>query len=424
VQRLDFDSKRDVAVQRLYEKIAMDILRFITAGSIDDGKSTLIGRLLLDTGNIKNDILESVKAGNDSGDVNLAFITDGLRAERLAGITIDVAYKYFTTPQRKFIITDAPGHFHYTKNLVTGASGVDAMIILIDATIGISMQTLIHSMVASFLGIPNLVVAINKMDLAGYDEAVYTLLKTEYNQIAEQLKLDNITYIPMSALEGDNVTSPSVNMPWYKGDNLLQYLEECKISELRDSGNLRMTVQYVANGFIYGKVVSGTIKTGEKICINGEEETAAIKSIIHNYTEVSDATAGQDICLVLAYDKPVNRGDILTHVNDNLQYTNEFEADLCWLDETSHLQLDKEYIIRITSAEVTGQVKEINSKTVVDSSINYDNNEPISVNEFARIRIRTHSKVAFDNFNQIRETGRGILIDKDTNNTSGALIFR
>ena len=411
-------------MQRLYEKIAMDILRFITAGSIDDGKSTLIGRLLLDTGNIKNDILESVKAGKENGDVNLAFITDGLRAERLAGITIDVAYKYFTTHQRKFIITDAPGHFHYTKNLVTGASGVDAMIILIDATIGISMQTLIHSMVASFLGIPNLVVAINKMDLAGYDEAVYSLLKTEYNQIAEQLKLENITYIPMSALEGDNVTSPSENMTWYKGDNLLQYLEECNISELGENGNLRIIVQYVANGFIYGRVVSGMLQTGSHVNINGSGINAAVKTIFHNYTEVSDATAGQDICLVLETDQPVNRGDILTNVNDNLQYTYEFEADLCWLDETRELELNKDYKIRIASAEVTGQINEIISKTVVDSSINYDSNEPISVNEFARVSIRTNNKVAFDNFNQIKETGRGILIDRDTNNTSGALILR
>ncbi len=411
-------------MQRLYEKIAMDILRFITAGSIDDGKSTLIGRLLLDTGNIKNDILESVKAGKENGDVNLAFITDGLRAERLAGITIDVAYKYFTTHQRKFIITDAPGHFHYTKNLVTGASGVDAMIILIDATIGISMQTLIHSMVASFLGIPNLVVAINKMDLAGYDEAVYSLLKTEYNQIAEQLKLDNITYIPMSALEGDNVTSPSVNMTWYKGDNLLQYLEECKTSELGENGNLRIIVQYVANGFIYGRVVSGMLQTGSHVNINGSGINAAVKTIFHNYIEVNEATAGHDICLVLETDQPVNRGDILTNVNDNLQYTNEFEADLCWLDEASELELNKDYKIRIASAEVTGQINEIISKTVVDSSINYDSNEPISVNEFARVSIRTNNKVAFDNFNQIKETGRGILIDRDTNNTSGALILR
>lgn len=399
----------------------MDILRFITAGSIDDGKSTLIGRLLLDTKNIKTDILDSIKAGNE---INLAFITDGLRAERQAGITIDVAYKYFTTPHRKYIITDAPGHFQYTKNLVTGASGVDVMIILIDATIGISMQTRRHAMVASFLGIRNIVVAINKMDLVGYNQSVYTTIKNEFLGIAAQLKLHNVHFIPMSALHGDNVTFRSEKMGWYKDGTMLQFLEECMPEHTGSTGLMRLAVQYVRNGQIYGRVVSGSIKMGENVGIYPAGSKAVVKQIIHGYAEVGEAIAGEDVCVLLDGNIAVKRGDMIAHSADKPECNKELEADLCWLDTSAALELNKDYILRTATAETTCRVKEIISKTDIDTWLNYTDEKPVSVNEFARISVVTGSDVVYDNFSILPGTGRAILIDKDTNNTSGALIIR
>ncbi len=400
----------------------MDVLRFITAGSIDDGKSTLIGRLLLDTGNIKSDILESVKEDND--DVNLAFITDGLRAERQAGITIDVAYKYFTTPNRKFIITDAPGHFQYTKNLVTGASGVDAMIILIDATIGISSQTRRHSMVASFLGIRNIVVAINKMDVSGYDQSVYNSIKNSYSEIAIRLNLDQVTYIPISALKGDNVTRHSYHMPWYTGPALLQFLEACKPEIKADDGRLSVTVQYVAGNNIFGRLVSGTIKRGQNVVVYPGRITSIVKEIINNYIIVEEAFTGHDICVQLELQGTLMRGATITGIGEGPEYSNEFEADLCWLDELSEVVLNRDYILRIGANEVVSQVKEIISKRYIET-LGYSNDQKsVSVNEFARVIIHTSSNIAYDNYSQVHETGRGILIDITTNNTSGALIIR
>ncbi len=405
----------------------MDILRFITAGSVDDGKSTLIGRLLYDTNNLKADVLESVSA---NAAINLAHITDGLRAERQEGITIDVAYKYFTTPNRKYIITDAPGHFQYTKNLVTGASNVDAIIILIDARNGITAQTRRHSLVASFLRIKQVVVAINKMDMMGYDEAIFKVIKNEYLQIAEKLQLPDVNFIPVSALEGDNISFRSGNMPWYDGVTLFEYLEKCEGKENAVNAEMRFSVQYVRDNAVYGKMISGTLKSGDVLLVNPQGERLVADKILHGYDEVLEAVAGQNICLFVNGD--VKRGDILTRELNTLQCGQEIEAELCCLDTQNALQAGKDYLLRIGTAETICKVKEIICKTDNDTFETYKSEEPVSVNEFARVKIKMKDKIAFDCRRVLQgqrhrpgqaETGRGIIIDPETNNTSGAFII-
>ena len=393
----------------------MDILRFITAGSIDDGKSTLIGRLLLDTQNIKSDILDSVTAGDNGNGPNLAYITDGLRAERQAGITIDVAYKYFTTPTRKYIITDAPGHFQYTKNLVTGASGVDVMIILIDAVNGILAQTRRHSLVASFLGIKHVVVAINKMDRVGYDESVFNKIKVEYQQIASSLHLQNVSYIPLSALHGDNLTFKSTHMPWYTGETLFSYLQNCDTHPASDTIDTRFIVQYTQEGYLFGKLVAGGIANGDTVYSIKTGQTAQVVTVI-------DKSASENICLKM--DQPLfGRGAVLSHSVNTPRCTTEFEANLCWLDDTALLVPGKEYLLRINTSETICTITAIISRTNNDTFEKETAPASLAVNEFARVRISTNEPVVYDDYNLIKETGRGILIDCTTNNTSGALII-
>jgi sulfate adenylyltransferase subunit 1 len=402
----------------------MDILRFITAGSIDDGKSTLIGRLLLDTKNIKSDILDAISGkGTMGNEVNLAFITDGLRAEREAGITIDVAYKYFTTPQRKFIITDAPGHFHYTKNLVTGASGVDAIIILIDAVNGISEQTRRHSLVASFLQIDNIVVAINKMDLVGFDKSVYNSIKQDYLKIAEQLKLRSVSFIPICALNGDNIISHSSKMAWYTQGTLLEYLENCKPKKQNSIIGIRLPIQYSSGDYHYGRLLSGTIKKEDTLLINAGEQQVIVDKIISNYKEVNQAFAGMDICFSVKDRTTINRGDLLSDIDLTPACTNEFEAAICWLDDTLPLTVNKEYLLRINARETTCYISKVISKTLNATFDKQFEQDHVSVNEMATVIIKTVDSVTYDSFAKIQETGRAIIIDIETNNTSGAVII-
>ncbi len=407
----------------------MDILRFITAGSVDDGKSTLIGRLLFDTNNIKTDIITSL-SGNSTGEntINLAHVTDGLRSEREQGITIDVAYKYFTTQNRKFIITDAPGHFQYTRNLVTGASSVDLMIILIDARHGITSQTRNHSIVASFLKIGKIVVAINKMDMVGYDEAVYSKIKDEYNQIAQKLNLNNSTFIPISALNGDNVCIPSTNMPWYNGSNILSALENHPIAT-HNSNTLRFQVQYVLNekhkdynqGYA-GKLISGNINGGDEIIINNEN-TAIIGEILLGYHQTDKAEEGQNIVLYLKSDKIFSRGDMFHSSTNRPYYTNKIQAAVCWLDNNNDMNVGGEYILRIGATTTQCTVIDIIDKTDNLTLDKYSDNTPVSVNQIASIVVQTKQPIMVDKFDDITETGRGILINKTTNFTSGAFVI-
>ena len=400
----------------------MDILKFTTAGSVDDGKSTLIGRLLYDTGNIKEDILLSV---TDNDDLNLAHITDGLRAEREQGITIDVAYKYFSSKNRKYIITDAPGHFQFTKNLVTGASGVDVMIILIDAQNGITAQTKRHSQVASFLRIKHIVVAVNKMDIVGYDEAVFTQIKSEYELIARQLQLTQTTFIPISALCGDNISGDSPSMPWYSGNTLLHFLENHK-PEPHRSIYARYIVQCQIKDDITGfagKLLSGVLRTGEEVMICPQMQIAVIDTIIAGYDEVQEAQPGENICLFFNDHTKAKRGDLITCINNAPILNNIIEAELCWMDAQNDLQKGKEYMLRINSAETRCRVTDILYKTNPDTFKQYNDGENMMVNQFAKVRIATGTQIAYDIYSEHPATGRGIIIDLATNNTVGAFII-
>lgn len=408
----------------------MDILRFITAGSVDDGKSTLIGRLLYDTNNIKTDIISSI-SGNDAAgaNINLAYVTDGLRSEREQGITIDVAYKYFTTQNRKFIITDAPGHFQYTRNLVTGASGVDLMIILIDARHGITSQTRNHSMVASFLKINKIVVAINKMDIVGYDEAVYNKIKDEYDRIAIKLNLTNISFIPISALIGDNVCTASTNMPWYNGTNILNLLENHPVY-VNQSNVFRFQVQYVLNinynecklGYA-GKIISGSIRTHDKISINNYKDSASIGELLIGYNPTNIANEGQNVVIYLESEKTFSRGDIFHTSNTSPFFTHEILVTVCWLDNNSGLNVGDEFIIRIGAMETKCIIKHILDKTDSLTLDKYWDNTPVTVNQIASILIHTKSPIPIDKFDEIPENGRGIIINMATNYTSGAIVI-
>jgi sulfate adenylyltransferase subunit 1 len=407
----------------------MDILRFITAGSVDDGKSTLIGRILYDTNNIKTDVLRSVSVDNSSA-MNLAHITDGLRSEREQGITIDVAYKYFTTANRKYIITDAPGHFQYTKNLVTGASGVDAMIILIDARNGITEQTRRHSLVASFLRIDKVVIAINKMDAVGYEERQFAKIKDAYLQIAEKLQLKNVTFIPISALLGDNVSFPSEKMPWYAGQTMIQYLEHCEpVRPRTDMG--RFSVQCVINnggkiipkGYA-GKMLSGRFQVGDTVSLySSAVNHAVISKIMHGYSEIQEATAGENISIYFEELNDLERGCIVSDLSFPPIYADEFDATICWLNTEHPMPTGHQYILRISSSETICTIEEVLSKTEVTSFEKYTDELPLAVNQFANVRIRTKDKIAYDTYASLRENGRGVIIDPDTNYTSGAFII-
>lgn len=400
----------------------MDILRFITAGNVDDGKSTLIGRLLYDTGNIMSDVLATF-SGDDS--LNLAHITDGLRAERQQGITIDVAYKYFTTEDRKYIIADAPGHFQYTKNLVTGASGVDAVIILIDARNGITAQTKRHSLVAAFIKKRNIVVAINKMDFSGFSEDLYTTIRNEFKSIADILHLPDVTYIPMSALLGDNVISPSINMPWFKGSTLLQYLDNC-LPEQPIDNIFRFTTQYVTSDtstqYCAGKICAGFVSAGDTILVSPSGETGVVRMITIGSRSIDIAYAGQSVCLFIVCNEPINRGDIISELHDAPTISNTIDARICWLDETP-LTEGKEYFLQLNSMDTLCRIEKIISKTSLESLSEYEGSTFVEMNEFATITIKTHNPIVFDSFERIPPMGRGILIDEETNYTSGAVVI-
>jgi sulfate adenylyltransferase large subunit len=400
----------------------MDILRFITAGNVDDGKSTLIGRLLYDTGNIKTDVLQTI-TGEDT--INLAHITDGLRAERQQGITIDVAYKYFTTADRKFIISDAPGHFQYTKNLVTGASGADVMILLVDAVTGITAQTKRHALVASFLRKKQIVVAINKIDAVGYSQAIYTSVCDTFSNIAAHLSLPGITYIPISALLGDNVINLSTNTPWYRGASLLQYLELCPPDQPINN-IFRFIVQYVTKGngiqYCAGKVVAGFVCAGDTVVIYPDGCTAVVRMIMNGFQDTDIAHAGQSVCLYIECTQAISRGSTISESNIIPQVNNTMDVNVCWLDEEP-LVPGKEYYLQMNSCNTICCINEIISKTSVDTLENLPGGVTLEMNEFARIKIKTKDSLAFDSFQHIPPTGRGIIIDMETYYTSGAFVI-
>jgi len=400
-------------------------LRFTTAGSIDDGKSTLTGRLLYDTGNIKDDVLESVsKVGNT---INLAHITDGLRSERAGGITIDIGYRYFKTNNRKYIISDAPGHFQYTKNMVTGASNVDVMIILVDARNGITSQTRLHSLVASFLRTRYIVVAINKMDVLAYAEDVFESIRNEYRSIAEKLQLRDVIFIPISALHGDNVSAHSENMPWYHGPDLLSYLEQCDTHKTAN-GPGRLSIQHTAEDestgrtLYFGKVLSGEIHKREQLTVFPSGNEVLIEKNISGYEEVETAKAGENICLELNTNDEVKRGNILAPPTHRPQCAKHLTADICWLDPEIDCDQNKEFILRINTQESICRFSDIEYR-INPFSFDKERVAGLKVNEVASVIIVTEISVVYDNYDVCPENARGIIIDPATHNTVAAIMI-
>jgi sulfate adenylyltransferase subunit 1 len=413
----------------------MDILRFITAGSVDDGKSTLIGRLLYDSKSILIDQLEAIEKQSKNkaeGEIDLALLTDGLRAEREQGITIDVAYKYFSTPKRKFIIADAPGHIQYTRNMVTGASNSELAIILVDARNGVVEQTRRHSIITSLLNIPHVVVAINKMDLVNYSEDVYNNIVIDYQEVARSLGLKDIKYIPISALKGDNIVERSEKFSWYEGESLLHHLENIQLDSDVNLSDPRFSVQYVIRpqapdlhdyrGYA-GKVISGIYKKGDKVIVLPSGIESNIKAIEIGGKEIDEAYALQSVVLHLEDDVDVSRGDMIVPLDNQPRTENEFEALLCWMDNKPLIPGNK-YLLQINSRVVRSVVKEIEYKLDVNTLQKNYSPEKAVLNDIIKATIKTASPVAFDSYKKLRQNGGAILIDETSCVTVGACMLQ
>jgi len=406
----------------------MDMLRFITAGSVDDGKSTLIGRLLYDSKSVFQDQLDALeRAGQVNGEINLALLTDGLKAEREQGITIDIAYKYFATPKRKFIIADAPGHIQYTRNMVTGASNSDLAIILIDARKGVIEQTYRHSYITSLLRIPSVVVCVNKMDLVDFSELRFEEIKKQYIEFAKELNLKTIEFIPISALRGDNVVESSKDMPWWKGNTLLGFLEEVEISFDEEESHPRFPVQYIIRpqteefhdyrGYA-GQIRSGLFSVGDDVTILPSGLKSKIKQIDTFEGQVPDANAPMSVTILLADDIDVSRGDMIVPTKNEPKVSQDLIADVCWMD-SKPLQLGNKYLFRQTTSTVKAAVKEVTFRVDTQNHSKLEVSS-LELNQIGRIVIRTAKPVAFDAYNEIRGTGSFVLVDEGTNQTVAA----
>ncbi|AZB36267.1 sulfate adenylyltransferase subunit 1 [Chryseobacterium bernardetii] len=412
----------------------MDILRFITAGSVDDGKSTLIGRLLYDSKSILQDQLEVLekhsKNKNDDG-VDLALLTDGLRAEREQGITIDVAYRYFSTSKRKFIISDAPGHVQYTRNMITGASNSDLMVILIDARQGVIEQTRRHSIIASLLKLKKVAVAINKMDMVDYSQEVFETIEADYAKIAESLGLKEVSYFPISALKGDNIVSGSSHTDWYQGPSLLEYLENVTLNEEQNTGS-RFQVQYVIRpqtealhdyrGYA-GQVLSGKFQKGDKIQVLPAGITSEIVKIEINGIEKEEAFEGQPVVFHVADDVDISRGDIFATEEQLPAVEKDLEVLLCWLDQKA-LQPGNKYLLQQNSRLIRAVVKEIDYKIDVNTLTQEKAEGNIKLNEVVKVTLRTAQPLVYDSFINNKRTGSAILVDETSNSTVAACIIQ
>lgn len=413
----------------------MDILRFITAGSVDDGKSTLIGRLLYDSKSIMIDQLEAIEKqtrNREEGDIDLALLTDGLRAEREQGITIDVAYKYFSTPKRKFIIADAPGHIQYTRNMVTGASNADLIIILIDARHGVIEQTRRHSIVASLLNIPHVIVAVNKMDMVDHAQDTYNNIVIDYAAVAASLGLPQVTYIPISALHGDNIVDRSERLSWYEGETLLELLENLEVQTDANLVHARFPVQYVIRpqtGLLHdyrgfaGKLISGIYQKGDQVTILPSGLQTRISRIEVGGKEVEEVFAPQSAVLHLEDDIDVSRGDVIVPSHDLPDSTQELDVLLCWMSNKP-LAEGNRYLLQINSRQVKSIVKEIRYKLDVNSLQQEALTGTVGLNEVVRATIKTASPVACDTYKRLRVNGGAILIDETSNVTVGACMIQ
>ena len=413
----------------------MDLLRFITAGSVDDGKSTLIGRLLYDSKNILVDQLEALERSTKNrtdGSVDLALLTDGLRAEREQGITIDVAYRYFTTPRRKFIIADAPGHVQYTRNMITGASNASLIIILVDARLGVVEQTRRHSIIASLLKIPHVVVAINKMDLVDYSRDVFNNIVIEYAEVAKQLGLKDITYIPISALNGDNIVDRSEHTDWFDGKPLLQFLEEIPVDNDINYTDARFQVQFVIRpqtedlhdyrGYA-GKLASGIFKKGDKVTILPAGHESTIATIEIGGREVEEAFAPQAVVLQLADDFDISRGDAIVKTGNLPRVSNELDVVLCWMGDKP-LQAGDKYYLQHNSRLLRAVVKDIAYQIDVNTLQHKPVEGQVRLNEIVKATIKTAAPLVYDPYDTISVTGSAILVDETSNSTVAAVLLQ
>lgn len=409
----------------------MQLLRFTTAGSVDDGKSTLIGRLLYDSKSIFEDQLEAVEEASRSRgneEVNLALLTDGLRAEREQGITIDVAYRYFATPKRKFIIADTPGHIQYTRNMVTGASTADLAVILVDARHGIMEQTVRHTYIASLLAIKQVVVCVNKMDLVDFSQEVFDKIVADYKSMSASIELDNVTFIPISAKLGDNVVNKSENMPWYTGKALLDFLETVQLpTEAED--RLRLPVQYVIRpisskfpdfrGYA-GRLAEGSLKVGDKVKVYPSEMTSTVTGIYLGEKKLETAVTPESVDVTLADDIDISRGDVIVSVSGvQPMMEQDILLNVCWF-RNSALQQGKKYVIRHATGKTLGIVKEIEYKIDINTREKIYDVEELVMNDIARVRIRTAEPLIYDYYKSNRTMGSLIFVEEGTNDTVGA----
>jgi sulfate adenylyltransferase subunit 1 len=409
----------------------MELLRFTTAGSVDDGKSTLIGRLLYDSKAIFQDQLEeveraSIKKGDDH--INLALLTDGLRAEREQGITIDVAYRYFHTPKRKFIIADTPGHIQYTRNMVTGASTANAAVILVDARHGVIEQTIRHAYIASLLCIPHVIVCVNKMDLVDFSEEIFSSIQKKFLGFAANLNLKDVRFIPISALLGDNVVDRSKRTPWYDGPTLMFLLENLYISNDNNLVDARFPVQYVVRpqlaefpdfrGYA-GRLASGTFKVGDRVKVLPSGFTSTIESIIFHKEKLESAIAPQSVIITLTDDLDVSRGCMLVPAENGIEVGQDIDLMVCWLSDKP-LNTNAKYVLKHTSSDARCMVKEVKFKIDINSLEKLYDDKTINLNDIACINIRTTKPLFYDSYRTNRITGSLVIIDEATNVTVGA----
>lgn len=425
------EKRKDTFNQQSMNIENSQLLRFTTAGNVDDGKSTLIGRLLLDSKSFFTDQLKSIsEASNRKGmeGIDLALFTDGLKDEIAQGITIDVAYRYFSTPKRKFIIADTPGHFEYTRNMVTGASTANAAVILIDARKGVTEQTKRHSFIASLLQISHIIVCINKMDLVQWDEKIYNSIIADFEKMSSKMLVKDVQYIPVSALKGDNVVHRSEHMPWYYGAPLLHTLESMHISSDINKVDARFPVQLVTRvqegkyadfrGFA-GKISSGVLRKGDHVIALPSGQTSTINSIITYDSELEEAHAPMSVTLTLTDEIDVSRGDLIARVNNQPKCSKEFDVMLCWLNNSPAKARAKYRIVQTTN-EQRAIIKEIVYKIDIQTFDRENNVEEIKMNDILRVKLQTTKPVMIDSYRENRSTGSIILIDESTNETVAA----
>ena len=410
----------------------MDLLRIATAGSVDDGKSTLIGRLLYDSKALDDDVLAAVEEASwrhHSDYLNLALVTDGLRVEREQGITIDVAYRYFSTPTRKFILADTPGHVQYTRNMVTGASTAEAVLIMIDARNGVVEQSRRHAVTASLLGIDHIIVCVNKMDLVGYEQRAYEEIRSEFTPFVARLDVGDATFIPMSALNGDNVVEPSANMPWYQGGPLRAHLESLPVHDGLDALPLRMPIQYVVRphrkeyhdyrGYA-GSVASGVLRLGQRVRFAPSGMESVITTIEAPWGAVEEAYAPDAVTVQIADDLDVTRGEMICGTDAGPVMTQEFDAVVCWMDERTALRPGNVYRIKHTTRSAKAVVTDLLSLFSITSLTGEPDADSLRLNEIGRVRVKVSTPLAVDDYTSNRVTGSFILIDEGTNATVAA----